>query len=111
MATLTRWVWNFVTPTISIFGQDIPFKNFLIDIPMGNVSNGGVDRHSMVLASITELAAAPGNPFDYPFIGSAPMEVHNISPRDDGIVSLWIHVEWDHPLQLRLNLLVVNGFF
>jgi hypothetical protein len=111
MATFTRWVWNFVTPTIRFAGQDIALQNFLIDIPMGNPSHGGVDRHSMVLASITELAAAPGTPFDFPFIGNAGMDVRNISPRDDGILSLWIHVDWNSPLQLRLNLLVVTGFF
>jgi hypothetical protein len=111
MATFNRWIWNFVTPTYRWFGEDWGYPDFVVDIPMGKVANGGVDRHSMVLASVTELAAAPGNPFDYPFIGGAFMEVRNVAPRDDGIVSLWIHVEWNKPLQIRLNLLVVNGFF
>ena len=81
MATFTRWVWNFTTPTIRFAGQDIALRNFTIDIPMGGVANHGVDRHSMVLGSITELAAAPGTPFDFPFVGSAGMNIRNISPR------------------------------
>ncbi len=113
MATFTRWVWNFETPSFGTdaFGDNFAYEDFILDIPMGDIQHGGVVRHSMVLASISELAAAPGNPFDFPFIGNATMEVRNIAARDDGIVSLWIHVEWGTPLHLRLNLLVVNGFF
>src|SRR6476659_281879 len=113
MATFNRWVWNFVTPLMG-FGlvANFALSDFVIDIPMGKISDGGrsgVDRHSTVLASVCELAAAPGNPFDFPFIGAAAMEVRNIAPRDDGIVSLWIHVDWATPLHIHLNLLVANG--
>jgi hypothetical protein len=110
MATFNRFVWNFVTPSFGL-GPFAAFalSDFIIDIPMGKISDGGVDRHSTVLASVCELAAAPGNPFDFPFIGAASMEVRNIAPRDDGIVSLWIHVDWATPLHIRLNLLVANG--
>jgi hypothetical protein len=112
MATVNRWVWNFVTPSYG-FGLYAGFavSDFIIDIPMGKISDRGrrgVDRHSTVLASVCELAAAPGHPFDFPFIGSASMEVRNIAPRDDGIVSLWIHIDWPRPLHIRLNLLISN---
>jgi hypothetical protein len=111
MAIFNKWIWNFVSPSYGaeagLFGG-FAMTDFIIDIPMGRVSDGGVDRHSCVLASICELAAAPGHPFDFPFIGAASMEVRNIAPRDDGIVSLWIHIDWAAPLHIRLNLLVIN---
>jgi hypothetical protein len=110
MQTFNRWVWDFVTPSIgSGFWAGFAQSDFIINIPMGNISDGGVDRHSTVVASVCELAAAPGHPFDFPFIGAASMEVRNIAPRDDGILSLLIHVDWATPLHIRLHLLVTNG--
>ena len=105
MAVFDRWVWNFVTPTYSGVFADFALNDFVIDIPMGRI----VNLHSTVLASIFELAAAPGHGFDFPFIGSASMEVRNVAPRDDGVVSVWVHVDWPSPLRVRLNLRVGNG--
>jgi hypothetical protein len=112
MAVFSRHVWNFITPSFPGFIGPFALPDFVIDIPMGRIADGGrhgVDRHSTVLASICELAAAPGHPFDFPFIGAASMEVRNVAPRDDGIVSVWVHIDWPSPLQVRLNLLVANG--
>jgi len=36
------------------------------------------------------------------------MAVHNIAPRDDGIVDMWVQVEWGGPLSLRIQFLVSN---
>ena len=114
MITFNRWVWDFVTPPlVGAWAPGFANPDFIVDIPMGKISDGGrsgVDRHSMVLASVCELAGAPGNPVDYPFIGNAYMQVFNIAPRDDGFVSLWVHVDWPYQLHVRLNLLIGNGW-
>ena len=66
------------------------------------VTGLGVNRHSVVLASICEIAAAPGQPPDFPFVGSATMEVHNIAPQDDGSADVVVAVRWGSPLNFRL---------
>jgi hypothetical protein len=109
-----RYVWNFVTPSFAagLFGS-LALTDFVIDVPVGVLTDGGrrgCDRNSAVFASVCELGAAPGHGFEFPFIGAAYMQVMNVAPRDDGIVSVWIHVNWLSPLHIRLNLLVVNGF-
>jgi hypothetical protein len=109
MSDVTRWFVDFKTPTFDWFGNPVPLPDFVISVRVGGVRDGGVDRHSTVLASITEITSAPGNPVDYPFIGAAPMHVLNTAPRDDGIIDFRLQVGWSAPLDIRLNFIVVNG--
>jgi hypothetical protein len=67
---------------------------------------GTIDRHSTVVASICELAQPQGQPLDFPFQGNATMAVCNIVPRDDGIVSVRISIDWDCDLNARLHFVV-----
>ena len=68
------------------------------------VTGLGVNRHSIVLASICEIGAAPGQRPDFPFVGGATMEVHNIAPQDDGSADFVVAVLWGSPLNFRLNI-------
>ena len=73
-----------------------------------DVSGVGVTRTKGVLATISEVAQGPTGQFDQPFRGSATMEVLNISPQDNGSVLLWIQVNWNADLNLRLQLVRVD---
>jgi len=68
----------------------------------------GINRHSKVVASITEVTNAPGGPLDYPFHGSASMFVMNVVPYDNGTVDFWLQVNWDSILNLRMAIYVSN---
>ena len=112
MSTLTRWFVDFTVPTAEFGFNIFPLVDFVLYVNVGpqNEELEGVDRHSTVLASICELATLPGQPLDFPFIGAAPMEIRNIAPRDDGIVEMWVHIEWlASALNGRINFVVING--
>jgi len=68
--------------------------------------NYGVNRHSRVVCSITELGGPPGGPLDWPFIGNASMQVLNVAPSDDGNVYVRMNVAWDSTLQWRLTFFI-----
>jgi len=68
------------------------------------VTGLGINRHSIVLASICEIGAAPGQPPDFPFVGAATLEVHNIAPQDDGSADFVVAVRWGSPINYRLNI-------
>jgi len=63
---------------------------------------GVIDRHRHVLASICEVSQPQGEPLDFPFQGSATMEIHNIVPKDDGSVGARLEVDWDSDLNIRV---------
>ena len=73
-----------------------------------DVSGLGVNRTKGVLATISEVAVGPSGQFDLPFRGSATMSVLNISPQDNGSVLLWIQVNWNADLNLRLQLIRID---
>lgn len=75
-----------------------------------NVSgfDGKINRHSKLVASICEVTAAPGGPLDYPFMGSAGMEIRNIVPYDNGTVDFWVEVNWGSDLNLRMTIYESN---
>jgi hypothetical protein len=113
MPAFVRHAFNFETPSYEWLGIRWAITDFIVDADLGTIAEQGargIDRHTTVLASLTELAAAPGYPFDFPFIGAASMEVRNIAPRDDGICSFLLHVAWPLPLHVRLSVLVANGW-
>lgn len=110
MSVITRWFVDLRTPTVRWISFDVPFQEFQVQVHFGRLDREGegVDRHSTVVASFCELATLPGQPLDFPFIGSAPMGIRNIAPRDDGIVDMWLYVQWGTPLDLRISFLVAN---
>src|SRR5512143_160077 len=73
-----------------------------------DISGIGVDRTKGVLATISEVAMGPTGQFDLPFRGAATMSVLNISPQDNGNVLLWVQVNWNADLNLRLQLIRVD---
>jgi hypothetical protein len=66
---------------------------------------GIVNRHSRVLASITELKSQDK---DTPHPGGAFMTVHNIVPQDDNTVIVYYDIEWDNDLLTRLTVVVLD---
>jgi hypothetical protein len=68
-----------------------------------------VDRHSGVFAIVTEVAAPPNNPLDFPFLGDAMIAVNNVVPRDDGTVQLVLRVAPEFfELNVSVQFLVSN---
>lgn len=65
-----------------------------------------INRHSRVVASITEIAQPPGGPLDYPFIGSASMRVLNIAPQDSGDVLVRVEINWSSRLNWRMTFFI-----
>src|SRR3954454_5212056 len=73
-----------------------------------DISGIGVTRTKGVLATISEVTQGPTGQFDQPFRGSATMKVLNISPQDNGNVLLWVEVNWNSDLNLRIQLVRVD---
>jgi hypothetical protein len=85
-----------------------PFRghgSFIINI---SGFDGKIDRHSKLVASITEISAPAGEPLDYPFHGGAGMHIRNVVPYDNGTVDFWVQVDWDNDLNLRMTIYESN---
>ena len=65
-----------------------------------------VNRHSRVVCSICEISQPPGEALDYPFIGAASMSILNVAPDDNGVVSVWISVNWGSDLNWRVTFFI-----
>jgi hypothetical protein len=76
---------------------------FDVTFPFGP---GAINRHSRVVASMTEIAQPPGEALDYPFIGAATMRVHNIAPQDNGNVLVRIEIDWPNSLNWRMTFFI-----
>jgi hypothetical protein len=63
---------------------------------------GVINRNSRVFVAIGEGSAGGGK-----FIGGARYTVYNVAPRDGG-VDIWINVEWNYPIRVYVDYLVVN---
>ncbi len=103
MSTVTRWFSEISTAsTNDVLTFQFPTRD--ID-PVG-----GVDRHSGVFVSVSELSAPPRGLADYPAIGSASISARNVAPADDGTVQLWLAVAPADALNLnvRIQFLVSN---
>jgi hypothetical protein len=72
---------------------------FPIAFPFGTNT---VNRHSRVVCSICEIAQPPGETLDYPFLGSASMQILNVAPDDTGTVNVLMAVNWDSDLNWRV---------
>jgi hypothetical protein len=103
MSTGTRWFAEFTTQTVN----DIVTFQF----PTRDIDPvGGVDRHSGIFSTVTELGAPQRGPADFPFIGVAALAVRNVAPADDGTVQLWLAVspQGYAGLNVRVQFLVCN---
>jgi hypothetical protein len=61
-----------------------------------------IKKGSLVFVSIGEGAADGGK-----FIGGARHTLHNVAPTD-GTVSIWVNIEWNYPIRLYVDYLVIN---
>lgn len=103
MSTVTRWFSEISTESANdILSFQFPTRD--ID-PVG-----GVDRHSGVFVSVTELSAPQRGLADYPAIGVGSISTRNIAAADDGTVQLWLAIESAGSVQLnvRIQFLISN---
>jgi hypothetical protein len=111
MSTVTRYIAEFEMPTVPsgpIAGWVVDFNVSLFVGTVGRLGGEGIDRHTGVWATITEVQQPPGQRFDFPFIGSANMSVLNVAPLDDGTVLLRVACIWPRALHCQIQLLVSN---
>ena len=68
-----------------------------------------INRQSVVL--ITASEGDEGNSTQSPqrFVGNANVRVENIAPYDGGVTFVVV-VEWDHPLPIRTDVVIQDGF-
>jgi hypothetical protein len=69
---------------------------------------GVINGHSHVVANICEVFAPQGEPLDFPFQGDATMEIHNVVPKDDGTLSVRFEIDWDSPLNAKIQFFVFD---
>jgi hypothetical protein len=103
MSTVTRWFSELSTDSANdVLTFQFPTRD--ID-PVG-----GVDRHSGVFVSVTELSAPARSLADYPAIGTASISARNVAPADDGTVQLWLAIAPPDTINLnvRIQFLVSN---
>jgi hypothetical protein len=67
-----------------------------------NLSWGAITTESKVFVAIGEGAAGSGK-----FIGGARYTLHNVAPQN-GVVSIWVNIEWSYPIRLYVDYFVVN---
>lgn len=103
MSTVTRWFSEFSTASVS---EILTFQFPTRDIDPA----GGVDRHSGVFASVTDLHSPQRGTADFPSIGAAAITVRNVAPADDGTVQVWLTVTPPDAVRLsvRIQFLVSN---
>ncbi len=102
MSSVKRYFVTFVTNSIN----DVRITSFPT---RAQDPAGGVDRHSGVFATVTEVSAPPGGPLDFPFQGEAMLSIWNIVPQDNGTVEFVIRVQPDFfSLNVRVQFLVCN---
>jgi hypothetical protein len=103
MSTVTRW---FSEISAASANDILTFQFPTRDIDPA----GGVDRHSGVFVSVSELSAPRGGLADYPTIRAASIGVRNVAPADDGTVQLWLAIAPPDEINLtvRLQFLISN---
>jgi hypothetical protein len=67
-----------------------------------NLNWGFVNNNSRVFVAIGEGAPGGGK-----FIGAARYTLHNVAPRN-GVVSIWVNIEWGDPIRLYVDYLAIN---
>jgi hypothetical protein len=75
---------------------------FTVNVDCGRDNTGRliVNKDSIVTGSITEQ----GN--NTPFMGSAPLNLGSIAPKDDGTIDVSGYVNWDSPLTCWISLII-----
>lgn len=63
---------------------------------------GAVNCNSRVFVSISEFDLNQCG-----FIGAARYTVHNVAARNGG-VNVWVNIEWENPIRIRADYLVIN---
>lgn len=103
MSTVTRWFSEITTDSAN---DVLTFQFPTRDIDPA----GGVDRHSGVFVTVTELSAPARGLADFPAIGSASILAKNVAPADDGTVQLWLAIAPPDAanLNVRLQFLISN---
>jgi hypothetical protein len=69
-----------------------------------------IHSNSIVLISASECRTDDVQrftPFFERYVGDAAITVRNISPQD-GFVDFWIYVDWEHPLNVAVDLVVLD---
>jgi hypothetical protein len=94
LSTIRRWTFD-----SRFHGEFIRWLNF---------GTANVNRHTHIVASITEISQPQGLPKDFPFVGAAKMTVNSIVPFDDGTAKIWCSVAWENDLDVRLNVMTSN---
>jgi hypothetical protein len=103
MSTVTRWFSEITTESAN---DVLTFQFPTRDIDPA----GGVDRHSGVFVSVSELSSAPRGLADYPAISTASIGARNIAPADDGTVKVWLAIAPPDcaNLNVRIQFLISN---
>ena len=70
-----------------------------------NLYWGAITPRSLVFVAIGE--GAPGGPDGGKFIGGARYTLYNVAP-GDGVVSIWVNIEWGSPIRLYVDYFVIN---
>jgi len=63
---------------------------------------GAINANSRVFVAVGEGAPGAGK-----FVGNARFTLHNVAP-NNGVVTIWVNVEWGDPIRLYADYLVVN---
>ena len=103
MSTMTRWFSEIATASANdVLTFQFPTRD--ID-PVG-----GIDRHSGVFVTVTELSAPQRGLADFPAIGVAAISARNVAAADDGTVQLWLTIDSADSVHLnvRIQFLVSN---
>jgi hypothetical protein len=69
-----------------------------------------IHSNSIVLISASECRTDDVQrftPFFERYVGDAPITVRNIAPQE-GFVDFWIYVDWEHPLNVAVDLVVLD---
>jgi len=66
---------------------------------------GLITPNSLVFVAIGE--GVPPAPAAGKFIGAARYTVHNVAP-SNGVVSIWVNIEWGSPIRLYVDYFVFN---
>jgi hypothetical protein len=103
MSTVTRW---FSEVSAESANEILTFQFPSRDIDPA----GGVDRHSGVFVTVSEVRAPRNGIADYPAIGTAAIGIRNVAPADDGTVQLWLAISPPDAIKVnvRLQFLVSN---
>jgi hypothetical protein len=98
---MSLFFWN-------IWGQG----TFDLNFDVRGLAN--VNRHTTVVASITEISQPQGQALDFPFQGAATLRINNIVPLDpspvapSGSINVRVTIDWGSVLNARIYFAVFD---